>query len=193
MGQFVDPVVSRAKFNRQLAELQGVRKDLARRGCWIVDANFPQVFGLFATPKLKPPSIVFGATIDFTNFDMWAPSVRLVDPFTRDPYTFAQLPTHFNRAVPTNNPGNPWERTLQPLMQASRPDEIPFFCIPGVREYHDHPGHSGDPWLLRRNTAEGSLYFILDQMLKYGVDPLGGYEVSMKVSIGGYSQAMIPE
>jgi hypothetical protein len=186
----VDPTVSKSKFESQIAALQKVESDLGKRGCWIAKAEFPQVFAIFATPKLKPPSLVFGAIIDFTNYDMWAPSVRLVDPFTREPYTFARLPTHLNRVVPSANAG---QRTIQPLMQASEPNEIPFFCIPGVREYHEHPGHTGDSWLLHRNSPEGTLFFILEQLLKYGIEPLSGYEMGLKVSISGYNQAGVPE
>ncbi len=190
MDQFVDPNVSKAKFEHQITAFQKVELDFGRRGCWIARVEFPQVFALFATPKLKPPSLVFGAIIDFTNYDMWAPSVRLVDPFTREPYTFGRLPTHLNRLVPTTNPG---ERTIQPLMQASSPNEIPFFCIPGVREYHENPGHTGDSWLLHRNSAEGTLFFIIEQLLKYGTEPLAAYEMGLKVSISGYNQATVPE
>lgn len=190
MSQFVDPTVSREKFKDQIAAFRRIETDLGKRGCWIVHADFPQVVALFATPRLKPPALVFGAIIDFTNYDMWAPSVRLVDPFTREPYVFGRLPTQLNRLVSTSNPG---QRTLQPLMQAASPDEIPFFCIPGVREYHEHPGHSGDSWLLHRNNGEGTLFFLLEQLLKYGIDPLRGYEMGLQISISGFNQAMAPE
>jgi hypothetical protein len=190
VGQFVDPEVSRVKFEEQIVAFKKIESELGRRGCWVAKVEFPQVFALFATSKLKPPSLVFGALIDFTNYDMWAPSVRLVDPFTREPYVFGRLPTHLNRLVPGANPG---EKTLQPLMQASNPNEIPFLCIPGVREYHDHPGHTGDSWLLHRNNGEGTLFFIVDQLLKYGVEPLNGYEMGLKISISGYNQVVVPE
>jgi len=190
VGQFVDPSVSKAKFEHQVLEFRKVEADLWKRGCWIVKAEFPEVFALFGTPKLKPPSIVFAAIIDFTNYDMVAPSVRLVDPFTREPYTFGRLPTHLNRLSP---PGNQGERMIQPLMQASNPNEIPFLCIPGVREYHDNPGHTGDSWLLHRTNGEGTLFFIVEQLLKYGIDPLNAYDVGLKVSISGYTQAGVPE
>ena len=190
MDQFVDPSVSKAKFERQVTAFQKLEADYGKRGCWIAKAEFPQVFALFATPKLKPPSLVFGALIDFTNYDMWAPSVRLVDPFTREPYIFSLLPTNLNRLVSTSNPG---ERAIQPLMQATNPNEIPFLCIPGVREYHENPGHTGDSWLLHRNGTEGTLFFIVEQLLKYGIEPLAGYEMGLKVSVSGYNQAVIPE
>jgi hypothetical protein len=190
VAQFVDPEVSKAKFEAQVRETRKLEADLRRRGCWLAGAEFPEIFVLFGTPKLKPPSIVFAASIDFTNYDMWAPSVRLVDPFTHQPYTFAQLPTHLNRLTP---PGKQGERMIQPLMQAANPNEIPFLCIPGVREYHENPGHTGDSWLLHRKSPEGTLFFIIEQLLKYGVDPIHSYDVGMKVTVTGYTQSGVPE
>jgi hypothetical protein len=43
----------------------------------------------------------------------------------------------------------------QPLTQPDATGEAPFLCIAGVREYHDHPGHSGDSWDLHRTTGAG--------------------------------------
>ena len=40
----------------------------------------------------------------------------------------------------------------------------PFFCIPGIRQYHDHPQHSGDSWLLHRAAGEGTLATICDRI-----------------------------
>ena len=47
----------------------------------------------FAAPQLQPPAIVFGALLDFTNYDLYPPSVRLVNPFTREPYSLKSIPT----------------------------------------------------------------------------------------------------
>jgi hypothetical protein len=188
--QFVEPAVSKAKFDRQVLAVRALEQELGRRGCWLVSHRFPVVFMLFGTPKLKPPSIVFGAIIDFSNYDIWPPSVRLVDPFTREPYIFSKLPTHLNRA-PLNAASG--ERTIQPLMQASSPNEIPFLCIPGVREYHNHPGHTGDSWLMHRGSPEGTLFFIIEQLLKYGVEPISAYDLALKINISGYNQQTVPE
>jgi hypothetical protein len=188
--QIVDPAVSKVKFDRQLADVRGLEKELAAKGCWIISASFPHIIAAFSAPKLRPPSVVFGVRFDFSNYDLHPPSVRLIDPFSREPYIFSRLPTHLNRAVSTGVPG---ESSIQPLMQASHPNDIPFFCIPGVREYHEHPGHTGDSWLLHRNTGEGTLYFLLDQLLKYGIEPITAYDMALKISIQGYNQALVPE
>jgi hypothetical protein len=74
-------------------------------------------------------------------------------------------------------------------MQAQSADEVPFLCIAGVREYHEHPGHSGDSWELHRSTGAGRLVRLLEVIHKYGVDPLRGYSVNLVPQVGfEYSQ-----
>ncbi|WP_241359668.1 putative metal-binding protein, partial [Escherichia coli] len=68
-------------------------------------------------------------------------------------------------------------------IQALGPDDIPFLCLPGVREYHDHPAHTGDSWLLHRRSGEGSLHFILESIWKHGVEPLDGFNVMVQVEV----------
>lgn len=199
----VDPAISRTKFDRELADYRAREDEYLRRGWWLLRAEFPEVFVVFATPRTKPPAVVFGVLLDFTNYDFWPPSVRLVDPFTREPYTFAQLPSQLPRrsttpvpetVVALQLPGMGPPRIVQdlPLMQAHDPNEIPFLCLPGVREYHDHPGHSGDPWLLHRGRGEGTLHFLLETIHRYGVEPISGYQVQM-VPMIGFGQQDVPE
>ena len=68
--------------------------------------------------------------------------------------------------------------TVQNLMQVHEPD-LPFLCVPGVKEYHDHPGHSGDPWELRRSSREGRLVHLLEVISKYGLEPVTGFNVNL--------------
>ena len=53
-------------------------------------------------------------------------------------------------------------------MQANSPEDVPFLCIAGVKEYHDHPGHSGDPWEMHRSSGGGRLIRLLEVISKYG-------------------------
>src|SRR5207249_10301979 len=92
--QFVDPQVSRAKFDRELTEYRQLEADYRRRGWLLVRAEFPSVHVVLATPQLTPPAIVTGVAFDYTNYDMRPPSVRLVDPFTAETYKAKELPTH---------------------------------------------------------------------------------------------------
>jgi hypothetical protein len=113
----------------------------------------------------------------------------LVDPFTGEAYTAEQLPTTLNRALPPIQlpgaaQGNMEMRGAQALMQAANPGDIPFLCIAGVREYHEHPGHSGDAWELHRPTGAGHLVRLLEIIHRYGVEPIRGYGVNLVPQIG---------
>ena len=80
----------------------------------------------------------------------------------------------------------------QPLMQAYGPDELPFLCIAGVREYHEHPAHSGDRWELHRPDGAGRLVRILEVIHTYGIRPLNGYGVNIVPQISGLTQSEVP-
>lgn len=71
---------------------------------------------------------------------------------------------------------------MSDMIQANGLTDPPFVCLPGVREYHDNPAHSGDPWLLHRNSGEGSLAFILDKIWQHGVRPLQQYTWTMQAT-----------
>jgi hypothetical protein len=136
---------------------------------------------------------------DYTNYDAEPPSVKLVNPFTREPYFAKDLPTTLNRSVPAQTiefPGvagaNLQMQAVQPLMQAQTPDEVPFLCIAGVREYHEHPGHSGDAWELHRKSGAGRLVRLLEVIHKYGVEPLRGFSVNLVPQVG-FEYAQPPE
>lgn len=184
--QYVDPAVSLAKFTQEIDEYRALEHEYGQRGWFLTTATFPFVFVILASAKVRPPAIVTGVLFDYTNYDAEPPSVRLVDPFTREPYLASHLPTTLNRALPTQPiqiPGMEGAsfqmQTAQPLMQAARPDDIPFLCVAGVREYHDHPGHSGDAWELHRHDGAGRLVRLLDLISTYGVEPIRDYSVQL--------------
>jgi hypothetical protein len=74
-----------------------------------------------------------GVDFDYTNYDAAPPSVRLVNPFTRTPYKFSELPTQLLRGMPAQEiqmPGMPAGAKMslavqQPYMQAYGPDDVP--------------------------------------------------------------------
>lgn len=197
-AQAVDPAVSRTKFDRELSLFRDLGDVQRERGWWLLEAPFPEVLIAFAAPQLQPPAIVFGALLDFTDYDFYPPSVRLVNPFTREPYMLKTIPTVMRRRssapaiIQNMAPGlGILAIQEQPLMQARAPDDIPFLCIPGVREYHDHPGHSGDAWQLHRGSGEGTLNHILDVLYRYGVQPIREYQLGLRVT--GFGQSESPE
>jgi hypothetical protein len=192
----VDPTVSEAKFNRELADFRKFNDTYREKGWWMLQAQFPDVSVVFASPKITPASVIFGVEINFDNYDLWPPSVRLANPFTRVPYTYDQLPSRLPRLVPVGQvpPGMSPPIGVQDLMVAHGDgSQIPFLCLPGTREYHDHPGHSGDSWLLHRGMGEGTLNFILSQLYKYGVEPINSLSFNLTISPTGFRQGSVPQ
>ena len=200
--QTVDPEVSRAKFAREIERHRALEATYRARGCFLLDADFPQAFVLFATTKLKPPVIPGAVVVDFTNYDLRPPSVTFVDPFTREPVKTKDLRMAMPRrpTVPGATP-----ETIFGMMQQGMPvpnmiqthgsEEPPFLCLPGVREYHDNPAHTGDSWLLHRGSGEGSLAFILETIWKYGTNPFDQFQLQIQtpmITVVAPAQA-IPE
>ncbi len=193
--QFVDPVVSQRKFDREVAEFRLHAEKYGRRGWYLVDARFPHALVILATAKTQPIAILVGVAFDYTNYDVAPPSVRLVHPLTREPYNLSDLPTQLLRmpaptagAVPLpppgggqpQPPGTPQAQILvaQPLMQA-HDNDTPFLCVAGVREYHEHPAHTGDHWELHRTSGAGRLIRLVEIISKYGPETISGFDVQM--------------
>ena len=184
--QYVDPAVSHAKFDREIADYISFETDYRARGWFLVKADWPLVVVLLASNSTKPPAIVAAIQFDYTNYDVEPPSVRFIDPFSGRCLLSKELPTRLPRLIP--GPELPIAgqdgakarlNTAQELMQAHSPDDPPFLCIPGVKEYHDHPGHSGDPWEIHRSSGEGRLIHILQVISKYGLEPVKGFNVNL--------------
>src|SRR5206468_200187 len=53
-NQFVDPEVSRRKFDQEIAEYRRLEPTHLRRGWWLLSAEFPTVLVAFAAPQLRP-------------------------------------------------------------------------------------------------------------------------------------------
>lgn len=202
--QYVDPGVSEAKFGREVEEYRSLEAGYRARGWLLVEATFPVVRVVMCAIRTQPPAVITGVNLDYTNYDEEPPSVRLVHPFSGEPYTFGQLPTTLKRRVlgpPIEMPGLPVGPdgkparmvSEQPLMQASGPDEIPFLCLAGVREYHAHPAHTGDSWDLHRSSGAGRLVRLLEVIDTYGVRPISGYNVNIVPQIVGFVQDSVPE
>lgn len=182
----VDPAVSAAKFDEQIRIFRTNAALYRQRGCWLLDAKFPHALFVFCSPKTRPGAVVTGVQFNFENFDLWAPSVIFVNPFTCEPFKVGQLPTTMRRAVP-----GPMGMALSELIaQYPGTDALPFLCLAGVREYHSHPAHTGDSWLLHRDQPEGQLAYLLDTVLKYAVEPIDGFQIGMQIM--GLSQQQVP-
>ena len=200
--QFADPAVSRRKFDREIAAFRSQADEYRRRGWLLAEAEFPHALVILATAKTQPISILCGVWFDYSNYDAAPPSVRLVHPLTREPYKWSKLPTRLLRmpappaageaaqALPPGVAQALAQGVAQaqpvvtiPLMQAYGDDDIPFLCLAGVREYHEHPAHSGDHWLSHRTFGAGRLVRLLEVISKYGLETIHGFEVQMTPTI----------
>lgn len=157
MVAIVDPEVTRLKFAREL-DLWKENVEAYRRRGWIllgdddltVDIGFLGRLPLGGPPL---PAMTACVRVDFTNYDLWPPSVEFINPFTGE---YAPPPV---QALVDSDLG-PQDIVVHNDPETNRP----FFCVPGIRQYHDHPQHSGDAWLLHRDTHQGSLATICDRI-----------------------------
>ena len=192
--QFVDPAVSRLKFNREVDEFRSQSDEYRLRGWYLAQAEFPHALVILATAKTQPVAIMCGVLFDYSNYDAVPPSLRLVHPLTCEPYKYKELPTQLIRKLPETNPPaalrGGGEISAQRLMQAHNPDDIPFLCIAGVREYHEHPAHSGDHWELHRPSGAGRLTRLVEIVSKYSSEAVIGFGVQLVV---GFNFGVLPE
>jgi hypothetical protein len=154
--------------------------EYGRRGIWIVEASYPKVLAVFASPVLQPHAVLFGAELDFTNYDLEPPSVTLLDPFSRKPCIPPEAPV-----LVRMTPGPDGKPVPQPVLQYHGDGSKPFLCLPGTREYHSHPAHTGDSWLLHRSTGEGTLSFLVDKLHEFGVLPIKAFQFGIAIRVAG--------
>jgi hypothetical protein len=189
--QYCDPKVTQTKFEREIQTFVNLEEEWRKKGVFLVSNKFPVVEFIFVTAKLKPSSVAFSVRVDFSNFDIEPPSVKFIDPFTGIALTRKDVPVNFwqfkyppqiNNQLPLN-----MQVQQQDLLQGG-PEMIPFLCIRGVREYHEHPYHTGDSWLLYRNTGVGNLNYLLDQLYNNSIALVNGHSISLTTSITGFNQ-----
>ena len=173
----VDPEVTRLKLEREL-ELWRENADIYRRRGWVllghreldVDVGFLGRLPLGPNPM---PVMSACVRIDFTDYDLAPPSVEFINVFTGE---YASPPV---QALVESDEGP------RNLVVQSHPDtNRAFFCVPGVRQYHEHPQHSGDSWLLHRHTGEGSLATICDRIWRAMVRNLLGIHLEFQTLPG---------
>ena len=167
----IDPSVARRKFDREVRRLSDARDDLMAWGCVLVRASYPHIDLMFVprnplavtfpsgqtknqlilfdrTAQVGEAKMIsaraFGVRIGLDDYDARAPSVWFLDPFTWEPLHYDQM----FRVIHAESGGPPMNLLLDghPIFHR------PFICIRGVREYHEHPQHSGDDWFLYRSS-----------------------------------------
>ena len=171
--QVVDPAVSEAKFKQETTQFLESMRINRKRGIIVLDCAFPDIKLAFCAPQIIPSPIVFAVNINYTNYDLEPLSVKFINPFTFKLITILELRHEFKRRVASNS--GQIQRLALPL-----PDGTPFICLPGIREYHQHPDHSNDPWLTHRDKGqEGTLGFIVEKLHQYGITALNSYHLTI--------------
>lgn len=151
----VSAAVTQLKFRRELDHWDANAAAYRRRGWVMVGRSDLSVDVAFTAkvPLVGQIADIVCATVrvDFTNYDIWAPSVTFVDLASGDPWVPPM------RAI-MQTPDGP--RDL--LVDQHPVTGTPFLCVPGTREYHSHPQHTGDDWLLHRDSGAGRLASLCD-------------------------------
>ena len=115
------------------------------------------------------PVVACAIRLSYDNYDLWAPSLTFIDALTRQP---TKPPVRAFQPTPTG--------PLDVLIDAHPATSRPFLCLPGIREYHTHPQHTGDDWLLHRELKEGSISTICDRVWRYMARNIIGLTVQIQ-------------
>ncbi|HLY61026.1 MAG TPA: putative metal-binding protein [Terriglobia bacterium] len=183
----IDPAITRLKYDRELDQLASQRQLLESRGIFILTSSrYPEIDFLLV-PKhplrvivpviqqggiLLPPGTgrieevlnlsarAFRARFDLTDYDLRAPSLTFLDPWTDAVLKYEAMFRAFEYEK---------ERKVHLVLLDAHPDtRKPFLCLRGVREYHEHPQHSGDEWFLYRGSV--NVFSILLSLWRASLD-----------------------
>ncbi len=185
--QTIDALVSKTKFREEIERFR-VNESMQRvRGISLLKAEFPNAYFQFAAPQLLPSPVIYTIVVNFDDYDLQPLSVQFIHPFTFE--TAVQLTHLMPRKVINEGGGIEHQVLIQ-----KEPTGNFFICMPGVREYHAHPAHSGDHWLLHRNIGgEGCLGFIIDKIHQYGVQAIGQYLINLQFQMPAVALTLNPE
>jgi hypothetical protein len=185
----LDSRVNRRKYDRELDRLVAQRALLEHRGIFLLSkCEFPRVHVLYTSRHAvqiavaRPPAsglvlpqgsvamavveipaltgAPFLAEFDLTDYDLRAPSVEFRHPATGELLKYATM----FRAVEFER-----DRKEHLVLLDDHPTtHKPFLCLRGIREYHEHPQHSGDEWLAYRRDM--SLFSAVMALWRVAVD-----------------------
>jgi hypothetical protein len=173
----VDPAVSEAKLARQLADWEANAEVYRERGWQLQRHEGLEVDVAFTArlpigPMGNLVVIPLAVTFDFHNYDVWAPSVRVIDPLTR---RWLELPRV--RAIDFE-PADGSEVPLDLFVNNHPETGHVFLCKAGTREYHTHFEHSGDDWLLYRDQGFGTIGRLCDLLWRTAVKTIAGINIA---------------
>lgn len=193
----LDPAVCRRKYEIELEKLVAQKSVLEQRGLFVIgNPAFPTV-DVLLVPKhpvvmsfpqqaqpigmLMPGMLMRQAVIpnlaarairvrvDLSDFDIRAPSVTFLDAWTAKPIPYNELlrATNYEK-----------QRGAHLVMLPDHPTtHLPFLCVRGVREYHEHPQHQGDDWMLYR--ANTGLFSVLMTVWRTCIDLLTPHLIAL--------------
>lgn len=151
----VPPEISAAKLQRELEGWRAHEREYRERG-WILLRRDELVVEIAFAARVQAstspaplPVVTVCVRLDYRNYDLWPPSLTFIDLFTGQPI-FPHVQAPLDGRLPD------LRIDVHPKFQR------PFLCVPGTREYHEHPQHDGDSWLLHRGQQRGSLTTICD-------------------------------
>lgn len=150
--------VTETKFHEQLDRWHANADTYGRRGWLLLSAGDLTVeVGFLQNVALGGrtiPVMTACVRLDYWNFDLWPPSLTFLDPVTRQP-----------APPPVRAPDRVSATEVRDALIDQHPATLqPFLCLPGIREYHSHPQHSGDDWLLHRHLREGDLAVVCERI-----------------------------
>lgn len=176
----VPPEVSQAKLDRELSQWHDNADAYRRRG-WILLSNEGLQVEVAFIVSLSIgagslPAVPVAIRLRYDNYDLWPPSLTFIDPRTGEP-------------------ANPMVQAIELLGSEARNSLLihpltgrPFLCIPGLQEYHSHPQHTGDDWLLYRGKGPGRLAVVCDTVWRRMVRNIVGLQVGVQFLPGEQSQ-----
>jgi len=174
----VDPSVSRAKIGRELESWRRNEADYRRKGWVMLRDNLDDLFvevgflALIPMGSIQIPIILPTIRLDYDNYDLLPPSMSFIDIFTGQPTA-----APFNQALVPGPDGQ--DRNV--LITNTNGKQ--FLCFAGIREYHEHPDHNGDAWLLYRHEKRGSIAVICERIWETMTSAVAGIQFQMQPSL----------
>jgi hypothetical protein len=178
------PSVARLKYERELDRLRQQSELLESRGIFVRASSrfpfirvvltarspvsmvgnvrqgigsIPQQF-VFELPYLSARAIE--ARFDLTDYNLRAPSLIFTDPWTGSILSYDSM----FRALEYEK-----SRGAHVVLLGDHPvTHKPFLCMRGIREYHEHPQHTGDDWLLYKDDL--SIFTIVMSVWRVTID-----------------------